>query len=198
MSGQQRHFDRDFLGSEPRRSKVHTRHQKKMEHIKNGAQRPPFRHVPLFAQIEVRAALYPTEERVKVERAVLALLPDAKFESPAKDGRVTGRAGDLTRLAQIVRHARIRDTAREVLRHSIGQDGVIRFYLNKQAATAARVNFALPGGEPLGSLDVEIRAREPESLIEELTWIEGESDERLFGTRKPNHAGRGPGGRPGR
>jgi len=58
----------------------------------------------------------------------------------------------------------------------------LRLRLNKQAACAARVNF-VGAGEVLGALEVEVRAKEPAFLAEELTWIEGESDERLFGTK---------------
>ncbi|HEX9709105.1 MAG TPA: hypothetical protein VGB42_03940, partial [Candidatus Thermoplasmatota archaeon] len=73
-----------------------------------------------------------------------------------------------------------------------------RVELNKQAAAAGHVNFALPGGEVLGTLAVELRADRPEALVEELTWIEGESDERLFGMKIRAAARRSPRGGPRR
>ncbi len=193
-------FDLDFLGETPQRTKVRTRHQKKMLKAKAEPLAPRFTHVELAADVRLEAAVLPTEDPQKVEAAMAALFPDAAFDTPGEGGRLRAHARDLTRLAEVMRHSRIRDTARELLRDSVGPDRVMRFRLNKQAACAARVNF-VKAGTVLGELDVEVRTPHPEFLVEELTWIEGESDERLFGTklhlipqnktgRRSPHAGR--------
>ena len=142
----------------------------------------PFVHVALEADVRLSAPLYMTEDRSRVEAAILALFPDATFEAGEPAERVEGRARDLTRVAEVLRHSRIRDTARSQLTLAIASPTTLRFLLNKQAACAARVNFVGPG-ELLGAIEVEIEAPDAAALAEELTWIEGESDERLFGTK---------------
>lgn len=175
-------YDADFIGETPRRSKVRSRHQKKMLHLGPSGEQAPFRHVALAADVALAAPVMETEDRRKLEDGIRAIFPDAAFEEGAGAAAVRARARDLARLAEVLRHTRIRDAARPVLKEAVGADGVMRFKLNKQAACAAHVNF-VEGGEVLGEIDVEIRAPQPEFLAEELTWIEGESDERLFGTK---------------
>ncbi len=179
-------FDADFIGETPTRSKVKTRHQKRMLHAKAAPPAKPFVHVALEAAVVINAPVFPTEDRARVRAAVAALFPDAHFDSEGPEGAVAARARDLRRMAEILRHSRIRDTARQVLKDAVGRDGVIRLRLNKQAATAARVNFQT-GSHVLGALEVEITAADPDTLAEELTWIEGESDERLLGTKLHLH-----------
>jgi predicted RNA binding protein with dsRBD fold (UPF0201 family) len=177
-----RPFDEDFLGQAPKRTKVRTRHQKKMLLSERRPAEKPFRHVALRADVRIYAPLFETEDPSAVRHAVLALFPDAQFEGQAAGGGLEATAHDLARFAEVVRHSRIRDTAREVLKHAVDAQGVLRFRLNKQAAAAARVNFVGPR-EVLGELAVEVRCDEPDFLAEELTWIEGESDQRLLGTK---------------
>jgi len=178
-------FDRDFEGQPPP-AKVRTRHEKRMRRAAAGAgageDERPFEHVALEGQVGIRTRIFDTEVRQRVEAAVRALFPDAAFSGDAPSGWVEAKARDLRRFGEILRYTRIRDAARDVLRRAVDGDGVMRLQLNKQAASAARVNFVEPG-EVLGALEVEIRVREPAFLAEELTWIEGESDERLFGTK---------------
>lgn len=199
MGRPERPFDPDYVSGGRPRAKRRTRHEKKMERFGPDLERPRFEHVPLEGSVTVWARVFPTEDRARVEGAVRALFPDASFEGADGSGVIEGRAKGLARLAEVIRSSRIRDTAREVLRGATGKDGAIRVELNKQAAAAGHVNFSLAGGEVLGSILVEIRADRPQDLVEELTWIEGESDERLFGT-KVRAAARGarsrPAGRP--
>jgi predicted RNA binding protein with dsRBD fold (UPF0201 family) len=175
-------FDEDFLGETPQRTKVRTRHQKKMVRLSVEPRAARFAHVELAGDVRLEAPVLGTEDPLRVEAAMRALFPDVVCQARGEGGPLRARAGGLTRLAEVMRHARIRDTAREFLRGSIGPDRVVRFRLNKQAACAARVNF-VKAGTVLGELEVEIATPHPEFLVEELTWIEGESDERLFGTR---------------
>lgn len=194
MGGPKRQFDTDYVSGGRPRAKRRTRHEKKMERFGPEVERPRFEHVPLEAEVTVWARVFPTEDRARVEGAVRSLFPDVAFEGADGTGVLEGRARALERLAEVIRSSRIRDTAREVLRGATGRDGTIRVELNKQAAAAGHVNFQIAGGEVLGSLRVEIRADRPADLVEELTWIEGESDHRLFGT-KVRAAARGARGR---
>jgi predicted RNA binding protein with dsRBD fold (UPF0201 family) len=183
MAGRTGTFDADFLAGGKPRAKVKTRHAKKMERFGPAAGGERFERVPLRASVTVRARVFDTEEGTRVEAAVRALLPDVRFEVAPAGGGLVGHAEGLERMAQAIRSSRIRDTAREVLKGATGADGVIRVQLNKQAAAAGHVNFALAGRDPLGALQVEIRAPRPADLVEVLTWIDGESDERLLGTK---------------
>jgi predicted RNA binding protein with dsRBD fold (UPF0201 family) len=176
-------FDPDYLGGAGPRAKRRTRHEKKMERFGPRTEGPRFARVPLKAEVTVRAPVHATEDRARVEAAVRALFPDARFERAPQGGGVAARAVSLGRFAEVLRSTRIRDAAREVLKGALGPDGAIRVRLNKQAAAAGHVNFALAGGEVLGPIEVELRAPDPDALIEVLTWIDGESDERLYGTR---------------
>jgi predicted RNA binding protein with dsRBD fold (UPF0201 family) len=186
VGSEPRPFDADFIGETPSRTKVKTRHQKRMLRAKGAAPAKPFMHVPLVAEVAVSVRVFPTEDPARVKAAVAAIFPDARFQGEGSAGAISARARDMRRMAEILRHSRIRDTARQVLKDALGADGVIRLHLNKQAATAARVNF-VTGAEVLGALEVEISAPDPDALAEELTWIEGESDERLFGTKLHLH-----------
>ena len=198
MGGPKGEFDADFVTPGSPRAKRKTRHAKKMERFGGDVGGPRFEHVALRAAVTLRARVFPTEERARVEAAVRALFPDVEFGGGGSDGELVGRAERLERIAEVIRSSRIRDTAREVLRDAVRPEGVIRVELNKQAAAAGHVNFALPGGEVLGTLAVELRADRPEALVEELTWIEGESDERLFGMKIRAAARRSPRGGPRR
>ncbi len=175
-------FDADFIGDVVGRAKVKTRHEKRMLREQAAAEARPFAHVALSAEVRLAAPVFATEERARVEGGIKALFPDALCEPSGAAELVRARARDLTRFAEILRQTRIRDAARPRLLDAVGDDGVVRFSLNKQAACAARVNF-VGRTEVLGELEVELRAADPRALCEELTWIEGESDERLFGTK---------------
>jgi predicted RNA binding protein with dsRBD fold (UPF0201 family) len=180
-------FDADFVGEAPPRGKVRTRYEKRMARSRPKVAAVEeedwrFEHVPLEGEVRVRAPVFPTEERARVLAAILELFPDGVVDEEGASGEVRVRAASLARFAEVLRSTRIRDTAREVLKHALEQNGAIAVRLNKQAAAAGRVNF-VPGGEVLGAIEVEIDAAEPMFLAEELTWIEGESDERLFGTK---------------
>lgn len=182
MGKERTRFDADFEGA-ARRERAKTRHERRMQRgAEAGAEPRPFVHVALEADVRLRAPLHATEERSKVEAGMRALFPDAKFDAAPGPSEVAATARDLSRLAEVLRHARIRDAARSRLTVSVATPTLLRFWLNKQAACAARANFVGPG-ETLGAILVEAEAGDALALAEELTWIEGESDERLFGTK---------------
>ncbi len=182
MGKERTRFDQDFEGA-ARRARAKTRHERRMQRdAAVGAEPRPFRHVALEAAVRLRAPLFATEERSSVEAGMRALFPDAEFDPAAGPHRVAAKARDLARLAEVLRHSRIRDAARSRLTESVESPTLLRFSLNKQAACAARANF-VGQSEVLGAIEVEAVADDALALAEELTWIEGESDERLFGTK---------------
>ena len=210
MGGDRPPFDADLPGTGGRaraqaraHTRAHTRHERRMRHLEEAGEPPAaFAHVALEAQVRLRAPLFATEQRGKVEGALRALFPDAVFEGRPAGDEVVATARDLTRLAEILRHQRIRDTARSQLVEAAVSPTTMRFRLNKQAACAARVNFVTEG-EVLGAIEVELESPSAQALAEELTWIEGESDERLFGTKlhalpPKRRPGAGTGEAPGR
>jgi len=111
-------------------------------------------------EVLLSAPVYPTESAERVAAAVRALFPEAVL---AEEGaRVSGRLDDVDALARLVQRLRIPDTARgQLFKGRRGERTVV--FLNKQAASAGRLNFAAVPG-PLGDVRVEIVASSPEAL----------------------------------
>jgi hypothetical protein len=124
-------------------------------------------------KVEVKASVNPTEDPLKVKRAVENVL--GNIESEVKTlgresllvGRATGRES-LSKLYNLLRRERIRDAARGALFGGLNDKSII-FYLNKQVAYAGHVSFSEPAAEsPLGSIEVQIQCDKPRELIE---WL---------------------------
>jgi predicted RNA binding protein with dsRBD fold (UPF0201 family) len=124
-------------------------------------------------EVEVKASVNPTEDPLKVKRAVENVL--GNIESEVKTlgresllvGRATGRES-LSKLYNLLRRERIRDAARGALFGGLDDKSII-FYLNKQVAYAGHVSFSEPAAEsPLGSIEVQIQCDKPRELIE---WL---------------------------
>ncbi|MFQ5552108.1 MAG: RNA-binding domain-containing protein [Thermoplasmata archaeon] len=103
-----------------------------------------------------------TETTGKVQQAVLNIFPGAQL---TVGERITGRAGSLDRLAELLQRQHIRDSARELLTGSI-QGNRLVFYLNKQAAYAGRVSFSAHA--PLGDICVTVVSDDLQGLVENL------------------------------
>ena len=114
---------------------------------------------------EVSAPFGPTEDREKVLEAIINIFPDAILD--IEDSTVSGTFSDLNNMKKLISEQRIRDTARQVLSHSMNP-GKLIFHLNKQAAFVSKVNFT-EGNSTLGDITVTIDRDEPEALIIELT-----------------------------
>lgn len=109
-------------------------------------------------EMSVMVSVRPTENPETVAKAVENLFPGIDIE--IREDGVEGR-GDLESLRtfhRLLREQRILDTARSVLLQGRIGD-TIQFKLNKQAATAGKVNFP-PEEEPLGSIHIQIRCTE--------------------------------------
>ena len=112
-------------------------------------------------EIEVEAAVNPTESVEKVERAVRNVLGDVDLKRTTR-GDVTvleGRLDDfksLHHLKELIKRLRIRDAAHTYF-NRIAKGDIITFGLKKQAAYAGRVSFYHPSEAPLGPIQVTIK-----------------------------------------
>jgi predicted RNA binding protein with dsRBD fold (UPF0201 family) len=123
--------------------------------------------------IQIDTEVNPTEDEVKVKRAVENIFSSLQFELKLlkRGGSLTAKGGGtdgLTKLYNLLRRDRIRDATRSVLYKGISGRSII-FYLNKQVAYAGHVSFSQPSGEsPLGPIRVEIRCEDPRKIID---WL---------------------------
>lgn len=124
-------------------------------------------------KVHVEADVNPTEDEVKVRRALENIFNNLEFEvKPQRRGsllvgRTMGIDG-LTKLSNLLRRERIRDAARGVLFEGLSGKSIV-FHLNKQAAYVGHISFSKAVGEsPLGPIKVEILCDDPRSLID---WL---------------------------
>jgi len=123
--------------------------------------------------VQIQADINPTEDEIKVKRAVENVLSSLEFDvKPQRRGslltaKATGIDG-LTKLYNLLRRERIRDAARAILFGGMGEHSIV-FFLNKQVAYAGHVSFSQPVAEsPLGPIKVEIKCGNPRELID---WL---------------------------
>ena len=119
-------------------------------------------------EVSVRAEVYPTESREKVEAAVRNILGDIALDFSDRGGgaALVGRYEDiesLRRLRDLLGRARIRDAARALFSR-IAQEGVLSFGLNKQAAFAGHASFYRSGESVLGPIQITIKGDVPKVI----------------------------------
>ena len=125
--------------------------------------------------IRVEAEVFPTESPEKVLEAVRRIFPGIGFEVRWSDGYalVEGEGEGfevLENLKRLLRERRIRTAARSILRSSIAGEGLMIFYLDKQAAYAGKASFTEPFVEsPLPPIKVVVKADDLEEVIRWLT-----------------------------
>jgi len=124
-------------------------------------------------EVQIEVDVNPTEDEVRVKRAVENMFSGAQFElKPLKRGslltaKATGMDG-LTKFYNLLRRERIRDAARTVMYKGVSGQSIV-FYLNKQVAYAGHVSFSEPTGEsPLGPIKVQIKSNSPKDIID---WL---------------------------
>jgi len=124
-------------------------------------------------EVQIEVDVNPTEDEVKVKRAVENVFSSVQFElKPLKRGslltaKALGNDG-LTKFHNLLRRERIRDAARTVMYKGISGQSIV-FYLNKQVAYAGHVSFSQPTGEsPLGPIKVQIKCDNPKDIID---WL---------------------------
>lgn len=138
--------------------------------------------------VKVSAAVYPTEDPEKVIRAISALFTDITIEKeaieitePARSEKeispsffLSGEGGlDLLQtLHGLIRREEIIDSVRnKVFSKGLSSDGLsVRFSLNKQAAFVGIPSIPAQE-EPLGSIEVVIRADSPEEMERLFEWF---------------------------
>ena len=120
------------------------------------------------------AAVHPTEDQAKVERALLKIFPTGKVQREEKpDGAVFvsvhGSGFEfLSNLSILIKQERIRNAARAILLRRLREPG-LRFYLNKQAAFMGRVSFCEPVGEsPHGPINIEVDTEDKQAIVDYL------------------------------
>jgi len=135
--------------------------------------------------VKVSAAVYPTEDPDKVTKAISALFAGIELQKETIDAtesekgvfptfRFTGDGGlDLLfTLHGLIRREAIIDSIRnKVFNKGLSSEGLwVRFLLNKQAAFVG-VPSVPAEEEPLGSIEVVIRADSPEEMERLFEWL---------------------------
>jgi len=120
-----------------------------------------------IVEIKIMAPVKNTEDSSRVKQAILNIFPDAIVEEH-KD-RLEGTASNAENLKSMLEMQKIRDTARWFLKKNV-KDGKLSFKLNKQAAYAGKVNFAI-FDHPLGEIIVSITPKKSESIDDFIEWL---------------------------
>ena len=115
--------------------------------------------------LTVEAPVRPSEDELKVRRAILNLVPDVELRT--RDGMLAGEGRSLNKFGELLRRYRIRDAARGQLLHGRRGDNHTVFRLSKQAAFVEKVNFS-PIESPLGDITVRIEAEHLDGIIDQL------------------------------
>lgn len=127
-------------------------------------------------QVTVSARVNPTEDREIVHSAIKNIFPENElvYEEISEYSGVFSSKGDIHFLVNIhymIRQEQIIDTARTQLSKGISRDGrSTSFIISKQVATVGRLNFPAQE-EPLGSIEIGIRADSPEELLRFFDWL---------------------------
>jgi len=124
-------------------------------------------------EVQIEVEVNPTEDEVKVRRAVENMFSSLQFElKPLRRGSLliskTRGTDGLTKFYNLLRRERIRDAARSILYKGVTGRSIV-FYLNKQVAYAGHVSFSqLSGESPLGPIKVQIQCNNPHEIID---WL---------------------------
>jgi len=125
-------------------------------------------------KVRVEAAVKPTEDTAKVERALRKFFPTGQIEKSERPNgslslRIQGNGYDsLSTLRSLIKQERIRSAARAILLRKL-RELPLRFYLNKQAAFMGHVSFCEPIGESAhGPITVEIDSEDPQAVVDYL------------------------------
>jgi len=135
--------------------------------------------------VKVSAAVYPTEDLDKVTKAISVLFTGIELQKETVDAvesekgvspafRLTGEGGlDLLfTLHGLIRREAIIDSIRnKAFNKGLSREGLlVRFLLNKQAAFVG-IPSVPAEEEPLGSIEVVIRADSPEEMERLFEWL---------------------------
>jgi len=128
----------------------------------------------MIVSVTAEAAVEPTEDEQKVERALLKLFPSGRAERRTEEGSTVGLVVRgtglefLANLRSVIRQERVRNTARVLFLRN-ASDRLLRIYVNKQAAFMGRVSFCAPFGEsPHGPISIVLETDEMQAVIDYL------------------------------
>lgn len=131
----------------------------------------------ITAKVEIRL----TEDENKVFKALYNIFTPEKIDTIEEETRkiVIAYSSDinsLQKLKELIRKSYILDAARKVIKSSPNfKQGIIEFYLNKQAAYMGKVSFCAPEKESaLGPIAITVETNDP---YEFLDWIAPKSKE---------------------
>jgi predicted RNA binding protein with dsRBD fold (UPF0201 family) len=107
--------------------------------------------------INISAMLQPTEDPMKVSKAIMNLFGDIpiKIEEHEISASLMG-IKSLEKFKGVISQDRIRDTLRNVFTRWSKND-LLSFGLNRQAAFAGHVSLNLENEDPMGPIRVEIK-----------------------------------------
>lgn len=127
-------------------------------------------------EVTVSARINPTEDREIVRSAMKSMFPENEpaYEEISEYSGIFSFKGDVHSLENIhymIRQEQIIDTARTQLYKGLSKDErSTSFIISKQVATVGRLNFPAQE-EPLGSMEIGIRADSPEELLRFFDWL---------------------------
>jgi|TARA_B100001013_G_scaffold206786_1_gene125524 hypothetical protein len=122
-------------------------------------------------KIEIFCEINPSEEKVKIETAILNIFSD--LEISINEHRLIGKSKNTNTLSKIFKSIHKKNTKnvyqRILQRNNDGNS--TWFYLNKQAAFVDTVAVCSESDEsPLGPIKVTIEANDIENIIQTLTY----------------------------
>ena len=120
-----------------------------------------------IVEIKITAPIKSTEDSSRVKQAVLNIFPDAAMEE--HEGKLEGTVSNAENLKRMLETQKIRDTAQWFLKKNV-KGGKLSFKLNKQAAYAGKVNFAI-FAHPMGEIEVQITPEKNESIDDFIEWL---------------------------
>ncbi len=116
-------------------------------------------------EIWARADVNPTEDRDKVIEAISNLLDYYEIEVGDDYVCASGEMETIKNLGEELKERRIRGAARIMMLKGSGK-GIIQFKLSKQAAYAGVLNLVEEHLSPLGEIEVTIKTRDTQKLID--------------------------------
>ena len=122
-------------------------------------------------KIEIFCEINPSEEKAKIETAVLNIFSD--LEISINEHRLIGKSNNTNTLSKVFKSIHKKNTKnayqRILQRNNDGNS--TWFYLNKQAAFVDTVAICSESDEsPLGPIKVTIEANDIEDIIQTLTY----------------------------
>lgn len=128
-------------------------------------------------KVTIRTRIHPTEDQKQVRAALNNLFPDVDFSCKSlrlgKDMRGTKEFIAIFKGIELLQNFKdtlakqqIRSAARGLLTSGIAGN-TLKFSVNKQAAAAGKINF-VDFEVPLGAIDVEITAENPQEIVD---WL---------------------------